>query len=148
MTATGRSPGARRLAELAAYATGAISAAGAVGVGVLIGQALLARLTIPGAQAPPPRCDGLYGGRYHDVTGASTLRLAVLGDSTAAGYGAPTAATHGEEKNEKLIGAPVNPVPWNSVARGATIGIHGRSAATCSWACTTRRARAASSGVP
>src|SRR6185503_7489074 len=38
----------------------------------------------PGAEAPPPRCDGAYGLEY---TPAAPLRIAVLGDSTAAGYG-------------------------------------------------------------
>jgi lysophospholipase L1-like esterase len=61
-----------------------MAAAGALGVGVLVGQVLLARLTIPGAEAPPPRSTGDYGAEH---TG-TPLRLGVLGDSTAAGYGA------------------------------------------------------------
>jgi lysophospholipase L1-like esterase len=68
---------------MTAYAGGGVVATGALGVGVLLGQVLLARLTIPGAQAPPPRSTGDYGKRY---TG-TPLRLGVLGDSTAAGYG-------------------------------------------------------------
>ena len=48
---------------------------------------LIARWTIPGAEAPPPRCGGDYGGSTRDAT---PLRLAVLGDSTAAGYGVHT----------------------------------------------------------
>jgi lysophospholipase L1-like esterase len=60
-----------------------VAAAGALGVGVLFGQVLLARLTIPGAEAPPPRSTGDYGQQYSGVP----LRLGVLGDSTAAGYG-------------------------------------------------------------
>jgi len=65
-----------------------VTAAGALGVGVLFGQALIARLTIPGAEAPPPRCAGEYGSAYS----GEPLRLAVLGDSTAAGYGVRTAS--------------------------------------------------------
>ncbi|HEY8473431.1 MAG TPA: SGNH/GDSL hydrolase family protein [Natronosporangium sp.] len=64
---------------------GIVAAAGAVvtGAAVLLGQVELARHTIPRAQAPPPRCDGWYGGRSsHDP-----LTLVVLGDSVAAGYG-------------------------------------------------------------
>jgi lysophospholipase L1-like esterase len=76
-------PGGRRVAALTAYAGGAVTAAGALGVGVLLGQVLLARLTIPGAQAPPPRSTGEYGTAYD----GPVLRLALLGDSTAAGYG-------------------------------------------------------------
>lgn len=79
-------PGPHRrlgLGALIGYASGAVTAAGALGVGVLAGQVLLARKTIPGAEAPPPRSTGLYG---RDYAGAP-IRLAVLGDSTAAGYG-------------------------------------------------------------
>ncbi|HEX6872892.1 MAG TPA: SGNH/GDSL hydrolase family protein [Micromonosporaceae bacterium] len=76
-------------AALAAYAGGALTALGALGVGVLFGQAVMARLTIPGAEAPPPRCDGEYGQTY---PAGHPIRLAVIGDSTAAGYGVHTAA--------------------------------------------------------
>ncbi len=79
-----RGNGGRQFAALTAYVGGAVTVAGALGVGVLLGQVLLARLTIPGAEAPPPRSTGTYGDRY---AGTSPLRLAVLGDSTAAGYG-------------------------------------------------------------
>jgi lysophospholipase L1-like esterase len=78
------SPAARGAAQAAAFSGGALGAAGVVTAGVLLGQALLARLTIPGAEAPPPRCDGVYGPEYAP---AAPLRVAVLGDSTAAGYG-------------------------------------------------------------
>jgi lysophospholipase L1-like esterase len=81
--------GRRGVGALAAYAAGAITAAGALGVGVLLGQVLVARRTIPGAEAPPPRSSGMYGSEY---SGAPVLRLAVLGDSTAAGYGVATRA--------------------------------------------------------
>jgi len=79
----------RRLGALAAYTGGALTAAGALSVGVLLGQAFIARLTIPGAEAPPPRCGGDYGDEYG---GAAVLRIAVIGDSTAAGYGVRTRA--------------------------------------------------------
>jgi lysophospholipase L1-like esterase len=74
----------RRLGTAAAYAGGALAAAGTLAAGVFGGQLLMARWSIPGAQAPPPRCGGWYGREYGD---AAPLRLAVLGDSTAAGYG-------------------------------------------------------------
>lgn len=73
----------RRAATVAAYTGGAIAASGVVTAGVLIGQAYLARMTIPGAESPPPRADGVYGLEHP----GEPLRLAVLGDSTAAGYG-------------------------------------------------------------
>jgi lysophospholipase L1-like esterase len=53
------------------------------GAGVLLGQARLARRTIPRAEAPPPRGDGRYGGR----STRPPLTLVMLGDSVAAGYG-------------------------------------------------------------
>jgi lysophospholipase L1-like esterase len=78
------SPTARGAAQMAAFSGGALGAAGVVTAAVLVGQALLARMAIPGAESPPPRCDGDYGQGY---AGATPLRMAVLGDSTAAGYG-------------------------------------------------------------
>jgi lysophospholipase L1-like esterase len=84
-----QTPQQRRLGAVAAYTGGALTAASALGVGLLVGQVMIARLTIPGAEEPPPRCDGQYGKEY---VGASPLRLAVIGDSTAAGYGVRTRA--------------------------------------------------------
>jgi len=80
----------RSMGSIAAYAGGALTAAGALGVGVLVGQVLIARLTIPGAEAPPPRCDGDYGDPASYA--GEPLRLAVIGDSTAAGFGVRTRA--------------------------------------------------------
>jgi lysophospholipase L1-like esterase len=79
----------RSIGALAAYAGGAITAATTLGIGVLIGQVLIARWTIPGAEAPPPRSTGRYGREYGD---GPPLRVAVIGDSTAAGYGVHTRA--------------------------------------------------------
>ena len=81
----------RGLGTLAAYLGGAVTAAGTVVVGVLGGQVLFARRTIPGAQAPPPNSGGRYG-REYDADGVALVRLAVLGDSTAAGFGVHTRA--------------------------------------------------------
>ncbi len=74
---------ARRMAVAAAYGGGGGVIAGALAAGVLVGQARLARRVIPRAESPAPRCDGFYGTEYP----GEPLRLAVLGDSTAAGYG-------------------------------------------------------------
>ncbi|MBB5870365.1 lysophospholipase L1-like esterase [Allocatelliglobosispora scoriae] len=73
----------RRIARLAAFSGGAICAAGIVTAGVLFGQVEVARRTIPLAEAPPPRTDGRYGQRFN----APPVTVAVLGDSSAAGYG-------------------------------------------------------------
>ncbi|MGC4804341.1 SGNH/GDSL hydrolase family protein [Micromonospora sp. DT233] len=74
---------ARRVARLAAIGTGATAAAAVATGGVLLGQARQARRTIPAAEAPPPRCDGVYGAKLP----GRALTMVVLGDSVAAGYG-------------------------------------------------------------
>ncbi|NES14282.1 MULTISPECIES: SGNH/GDSL hydrolase family protein [Micromonospora] len=74
---------ARRIARLAAIGTGATVAATVATGGVLLGQARQARRTIPMAEAPPPRCDGVYGAK---LPGAP-VTMVILGDSSAAGYG-------------------------------------------------------------
>ncbi|KIR65167.1 SGNH/GDSL hydrolase family protein [Micromonospora haikouensis] len=74
---------ARRVARVAAIGTGATAAAAAATTGVLLGQARQARRTIPMAEAPPPRCDGVYGAKLP----GPPLTMVVLGDSSAAGYG-------------------------------------------------------------
>jgi lysophospholipase L1-like esterase len=74
---------AGRVAAAAAYGSGGVGLAGLFAAGLLLGQARLARRTIPMAEAPPPRCDGRYGAEYP----GPPVRLALLGDSTAAGLG-------------------------------------------------------------
>jgi len=97
-----------RIGALAAYVGGGLTAAAAVSAGVLFGQAMLARWTIPGAEAPPPRCGGDYGTGYLP---GEPLRLAVLGDSTAAGYGVHTRAeTPGALLATWISGAALRPV--------------------------------------
>ncbi len=71
------------VATAAGYASAGVTALGMLATGVVIGQALMARRTIPAAENPPPRCDGRYGFEYR----GEPVRLAVLGDSSAAGYG-------------------------------------------------------------
>jgi len=73
----------RHAARILGYGAVVTAAAALGGAGILLGQAQQARRTIPRAQAPPPRGDGRYGGK----AGGEPLRLAVLGDSVAAGYG-------------------------------------------------------------
>ncbi|SCG44190.1 Lysophospholipase L1 [Micromonospora siamensis] len=68
---------------MAAIGTGATAAAAAATGGVLLGQARQARRTIPMAEAPPPRCDGVYGAKFP----GRPVTMVVLGDSSAAGYG-------------------------------------------------------------
>ena len=73
----------RRIANVAAFGGGGLGAVGVIFTGVLIGQALIARRSIPLAESPPPRSDGRYGTGHP----GQPITLAVLGDSTAAGYG-------------------------------------------------------------
>jgi lysophospholipase L1-like esterase len=63
--------------------TGTVAGIGALSVGLLLRQAADARKIIPMAEAPPPRGDGLYGGKF----GGPPITMVILGDSTAAGYG-------------------------------------------------------------
>jgi lysophospholipase L1-like esterase len=73
----------RRIVRVTAYGGGGVGALAGLVAGLLYGQAALARKSIPQAQAPPPRSDGRYG---IENDGAD-VRLAVLGDSSAAGFG-------------------------------------------------------------
>jgi lysophospholipase L1-like esterase len=71
------------VAAAVAYGGGGVGLVGMLAVGTIIGEARLARRTIGLAEAPPPRCDGGYGTEFD----GPPLTLAVLGDSSAAGYG-------------------------------------------------------------
>lgn len=73
----------RSVLRVAAYGGGLLATAGAVAAGVLLGQVEVAKRIIPLAEAPPPRGDGRYGERFR----GRPLKLVVLGDSSAAGYG-------------------------------------------------------------
>ncbi|WGX95193.1 SGNH/GDSL hydrolase family protein [Nocardioides sp. L-11A] len=75
---------ARKLAAAALYGGGGLSALGAGLYGVLSAEARLARKTIgPARDEPPPDATGWYGrGRP-----GPAIRIALLGDSSAAGYG-------------------------------------------------------------
>lgn len=77
----------RRVARLVggalAFGAGLAAATAVTAGGVLIGQANRARRTIPLAEAPPPRSDGVYGSKFP----GNPVSMVVLGDSTAAGYG-------------------------------------------------------------
>lgn len=80
----GKAAAARRLAAAAAYGGGGASILGASALGLLTAQAKLARRTIGTPHVDPtPVSSGWYGrGRP-----GPALRLALLGDSSAVGYG-------------------------------------------------------------
>nr|WP_211318868.1 SGNH/GDSL hydrolase family protein [Nocardioides silvaticus] len=74
---------ARKLASAALYGGGGVSAVGAGLYGVMVAEAKLARRIIGEAKDMPPECSGWYGrGRP-----GPAIRIALLGDSSAAGYG-------------------------------------------------------------
>jgi lysophospholipase L1-like esterase len=79
----GKAAAARRLAAAAAYGGGGLSLLGASLYGVLRLEALLARRTIGDPIGVPPDATGWYG---HGRPGPAA-RIALLGDSAAAGYG-------------------------------------------------------------
>jgi lysophospholipase L1-like esterase len=83
-----RATAARKLAAAAAYGGGGLGLLGGSLWGVLKAEAQLARRRIGNATLTPPDPSGLYAAHLP----GRPLRLAVLGDSAAAGYGADTPA--------------------------------------------------------
>ncbi|MGZ4436113.1 MAG: SGNH/GDSL hydrolase family protein [Oryzihumus sp.] len=82
----GKAAAARRLAAAAAYGGGGLSVAGASLYGLLRAEAQRARRAIGNADGDPPNATGWYGkGRP-----GPALKVALLGDSSAAGYGVET----------------------------------------------------------
>jgi lysophospholipase L1-like esterase len=73
----------RHVAVAGVFGSAGVGVAGGLFAGILLGQAQLARRIIPRAEEPPPRSDGQYGEEYP----GEPLRMAILGDSTAAGLG-------------------------------------------------------------
>ncbi|WP_182525956.1 SGNH/GDSL hydrolase family protein [Nocardioides dongkuii] len=80
----GKAGAARKLASAAVYGGGGLSVVGGALYGVLTAEAKLARKTIGKIREdPPPDSSGWYGrGRP-----GPAIRVALLGDSSAAGYG-------------------------------------------------------------
>lgn len=74
---------ALRLAKFAGVGVGVTGLTTVLAASVLVAQARQARRTIPRAESPPPRSDGLYGARFP----GKPITLVMLGDSAAAGYG-------------------------------------------------------------
>lgn len=79
----GRASAARRLVAAAAYGGGGLSVVGASLYGLLRAEATVARRTIGRTDGDPPDSTGWYGrGRP-----GPAVKIALLGDSSAAGYG-------------------------------------------------------------
>jgi lysophospholipase L1-like esterase len=81
-----RASRARRVVTAAAFGTGSLGALSAAAAGLVYGQTKLARRRIRPAEADPPRADGVWlaPGALADEP---PLVMAMLGDSSAAGYG-------------------------------------------------------------
>jgi lysophospholipase L1-like esterase len=79
----GKASAARKLAAAAAYGGGGLSVLGAGLYGVLTAEAKFARHLIGNAKGEPPDATGWYG---RDRPGPA-IRMALIGDSSAAGYG-------------------------------------------------------------
>ncbi len=105
---------ARRLAAAAAFGGTGLGLVGASLYGVLTAQAKLARRRIGNATEALPDPDGLYGAHLP----GRPIRLAVLGDSGAAGYGALTVdETFGAYLATGLSDLSGRPVYLHSVAK-------------------------------
>lgn len=81
---------ARRIAAGAAYGGGGLGLVGAAAVGLVLAEVQFAKRTVGTGLADPPRADGLYGSEFagpEPEPGPGPLRLAMMGDSTAAGLG-------------------------------------------------------------
>ena len=110
---------ARRLATGAAYGGGGLTPAGRhPSTASSTTEAKLARLRIGNANDTPPNPSGLYG---FNLPG-QPLRLSVLGDSAAAGYGATDAAR--DVRRLSRLG-PGRPRPGAGLPQ---LGRHGRRA--------------------
>src|SRR6266498_2592239 len=109
----GRARQARRIAVTAAYGGGGLGALGAVLYGVLYSQAKQAHRTVGAPRSVPPDGDGLWG---HGP--GEPIRLAVLGDSGAAGLGVDQAIeTPGVLVAAGLSEVAGRPVRLTNVAR-------------------------------
>lgn len=76
----------RKAAAAALLSGGGLTVLAGASVGLVAVEAKLARKTIGPPQSAPPSADGLYG-EHLARDGERPLRLAMLGDSTGAGYG-------------------------------------------------------------
>lgn len=122
---------ARRIATAAAYGSGGLGLIGGAAVGLLFTEAQIAKRRVGGSDDSPPVADGLYGGAYaarHRTRGLGglaalddpyvrPLRLAMLGDSTAAGQGVHRPRqTPGALLASALAAVAERPVEFRNVA--------------------------------
>ncbi|WP_199827643.1 SGNH/GDSL hydrolase family protein [Streptomyces specialis] len=108
---------ARRIATAAAFGGGGISLVGGAAAGLVLTEMRYARRRLGhGPDAEPPVAEGLYGTAFAGTRGAP-WRLAMLGDSTAAGLGVRRAGqTPGALLASGLAAASERPVELHNVA--------------------------------
>jgi lysophospholipase L1-like esterase len=86
-----RASKARKIATAAAYGGGGLGLVGALGgaalAGVILGETTVARRRIPVADTDPPPSDDTTWTATGVSSARPPIRIALLGDSTAAGYG-------------------------------------------------------------
>ena len=86
-----RASKARKIATAAAYGGGGLGLVGALGgaalAGVILGETRVARRRIPVADTDPPPSDDTTWTATGVSSARPPIRIALLGDSTAAGYG-------------------------------------------------------------
>jgi len=117
MTGLTRLGVAKRVAAAAALSGGGIGVLTGGAIGLIVAEAKLARRAIGPAKGDPPRADGVYGAWYA-APGVEVIRLAVLGDSSAAGYGVTESArTPGALLASGLAEAAGAPVRLLNVAK-------------------------------
>ncbi|MFG2815364.1 SGNH/GDSL hydrolase family protein [Streptomyces sp. NPDC004673] len=123
MTSMSRARVARRIAAGAAYGGGGVGLVGAAAVGLLLTEMRMARRHVNNGNTTGrvPLADGVYGAGYGRF-GEPPLRLAMLGDSTAAGQGVHRAGqTPGALLAAGLAAVAERPVSLRNVALpGAT----------------------------
>ncbi|MFJ5632490.1 SGNH/GDSL hydrolase family protein [Streptomyces goshikiensis] len=109
---------ARRIAAGAAYGGGGIGLIGVAAVGVVVAELQFAKRTVGTGLPDPPRADGLYGSEFGGPERSpGPLRLAMLGDSTAAGLGVRRARqTPGALLASGLASVAERPVELRNVA--------------------------------
>ena len=118
-----RATRAQAMVRAAAYGSGGLVGLGSAFFALLLGEALLARRSIGAALEAPLDADGRYLPRRPDATLLSNaeqgapLRLAVLGDSGAAGFGVARAEqTTGALLASGLAAGSMRPVELRSFA--------------------------------
>jgi lysophospholipase L1-like esterase len=107
----------RKAAAAALLSGGGLTVLTGASIGLVMAEAKMARRAIGPAQQVPPAADGLYG-QHLPAPGGRPLRFAMLGDSTAAGYGVQDPGqTPGALLAEALVAHTGRPVLLRNQAR-------------------------------